>query len=108
MDDMKLTQLYITNDISMSTNRVRSLLVSYLDEAQGNSEVSTESYLSTLKKKPSVIDTAIRQEQTVRPALLDGRSALRMQKLVPMARGLHLFPCRTQQLSLAAVTILGF
>src|SRR6185503_523451 len=26
---------------------------------------------------------------------------------VPMARGKHLFPCRTQQLSLAAVTILG-
>ena len=26
---------------------------------------------------------------------------------VPMARGQHLFPCRTQQLSLAAVTILG-
>ena len=25
-----------------------------------------------------------------------------------MARGKHLFPCRTQQLSLAAVTILGF
>jgi hypothetical protein len=28
--------------------------------------------------------------------------------LVPIARGQHLFPCRTQQLSLAAVTILGF
>ena len=26
---------------------------------------------------------------------------------VPMARGKHLLPCRTQQLSLAAVTILG-
>jgi hypothetical protein len=26
---------------------------------------------------------------------------------VPMARGKHLFPCRTQKLSLAAVTILG-
>ena len=26
---------------------------------------------------------------------------------VPMARGRHLFPCRTQKLSLAAVTILG-
>ena len=26
---------------------------------------------------------------------------------VPMARGKHLFPCRTQQLSLVAVTILG-
>ena len=30
-----------------------------------------------------------------------------MPCLVPMARGKHLFPCRTQQLSLAAVTILG-
>src|SRR5262249_31052602 len=27
--------------------------------------------------------------------------------LVPIARGQHLFPCRTQQLSLGAVTILG-
>jgi hypothetical protein len=27
--------------------------------------------------------------------------------LVPIARGKHLFPCRTQQLSLEAVTILG-
>jgi hypothetical protein len=27
--------------------------------------------------------------------------------LVPIARGQHLFPCRTQQLSLVAVTILG-
>ena len=27
--------------------------------------------------------------------------------LVPIARGKHLFPCRTQQLSLGAVTILG-
>jgi hypothetical protein len=28
-------------------------------------------------------------------------------KSVPMAQGRHLFPCRTQKLSLAAVTILG-
>lgn len=28
-------------------------------------------------------------------------------KSVPMARGKHLFPCRTQKLSLVAVTILG-
>ena len=30
-----------------------------------------------------------------------------MASLVPIARGQHLFPCRTQQLSLVAVTILG-
>ena len=36
-----------------------------------------------------------------------GHDPKKAYRLVPIARGKHLFPCRTQQLSLAAVTILG-
>jgi hypothetical protein len=39
--------------------------------------------------------------------LLVGNAA-QVPHLVPMARGKHLFPSRTQQLSPVAVTILGF
>lgn len=78
-----------------------------LRKVLGSGEASNESYYFTPSEKRALLTPQFPESDHEFISHYKSNCHGKNATLVPMARGRHLFPSRTQKLSLSAVTILG-